>query len=521
MIRPAASLLAVSLLSAPVLEAQFPPLTVPRGRVALELAPRFDTWSRRFRDGTSEPVAADYSPSVVGAGFFPALSDAEARLARVTGQADAILTVGAHSATQLVTVGELGVGLRIGLTSRLTLFGTLPFRRVRVQTTTRFDSTGAGAGFNPADATFGAPGGPTAMLAFFTAFDQAITDLDEAIATGTWAGDPATQAVAAAALAEARSLRDDLFTVMQDPATRSPFLPLASSPAGAALSGRIAALQQQLSGSLGIGGFAAPPPLPTSRLDAGDFTGFLTNPAGPVAGSVSAPVVSTLGDMEVGLAYLLVDRGADSSRATSLRAALHATVRLPSGQLDNPDRFYDLGTGERQPDVEGGMVVDAARGRAALRVAGWYALQLPGNQLRRLGPPHQPIQFANTRAGVRRNPGEVLGVGVFPAYRFTPRFALLAGVEWWTRGEDRYEYAEGQVPVAGAGPESLGLESAASALTVRAGVTWSHPGTHRSGRASAPLDAGLTWERVVAASGGRVPQAESVRALLRVYGRFW
>jgi len=420
-----------------------------------------------------------------------------------------------------VTVGELGLGLRIGITSRLTVFGTLPFRRVRVQTSTRFDSTAATAGFNPADPTFGGPGGPSAMLAFFSAFDQAITDLDDAISSGTWAGDPATQAEAAEALAEARALRDDLFPVMQDPATRSPFLPLAGSAAGSALAGRIAALQQRLAGPLGIGGFTAPPPLPTSRLAPDGFADFLTNPAGPVAGNLSAPIVSTLGDIEVGMAYLLLDRGADSVRATSLRAAVHATVRLPSGQLDNPDRFYDLGTGERQPDVEGGLVVDASRGRAALRLAGWYALQLPGNQLRRLGPPGQPFQYANTRAGVRRDPGEVLGVGIFPAYRFTPRFAVLAGMEWWTRGEDRYEYAAGQVPVAGAGPASLGQESAASAVTLRAGVTWSHPGTHRSGRAGAPLDAGLSWERVVAAAGGRVPQAESVRALLRVYGRFW
>jgi len=77
MTRPAAFLLAVLLLSAPVLEAQFPPLTVPRGRVALELAPRFDSWSRRFRDGTSEPAAADYSRDAIGADFLPALADAD------------------------------------------------------------------------------------------------------------------------------------------------------------------------------------------------------------------------------------------------------------------------------------------------------------------------------------------------------------------------------------------------------------------------------------------------------------
>lgn len=508
-------LLAVLALVPGSLTAQFVPLTLPKGRWGLEFRTYSEIWDHRFLDGVRQPAGTDWTRQAIGANVIPALLDAEAILAEATGVSGKVLNLGGFSAEQITTEREFGLGLSLGVTSRLTLSGMIPFRRVRVRTITSFDSTGATAGFNPADPTFGNGGGTT--VAFFANFDAALAALSEGLTNGRWDDDPTTRALAEATLTEGQALRDGLHDVFVNPATRSVFLPTAGSLAGTALANRIGTLQQRFSEALDIPGFAGLPALPAEPLTTDGFLDFLTNPDGPVAGSTAAPPYTALGDIELGAAYLFVNRPAASPWGTSVRTAVNATVRLRTSRLDNPDRFFDLGTGDRQPDVELGMSTDLARGRAAVRITGWYNMQLPGNQLRRIGPSDQPLQYAHTRAAVRKNPGDVWGVAVLPGYRFTPRFALVTGAIWWHRGTDTYQYAKGQEPVGeDLDPNLLGVGSAASALTLRGGLTWAHPGD-----GGAPVDASVTWERVVSATGGRVPQSETVRAILRVYGRIW
>ncbi|MFN2315497.1 MAG: hypothetical protein ABR551_10690 [Gemmatimonadales bacterium] len=509
-------LLALLATAPSALPAQFAPLTIPRGRFAIELRTYSESWDHRFVGGEKQPAGTDFTRSPIGADFFPALASAEDVLAALSGTPGQILNLGSFSAIQISSQREFGIGLAIGVTSRLTVSGLVPIRRVRVQTITAFDGTDANAGINPTDPALGTPAGAGATISFFASFDAALVTLADRLASGTWDNDPATRAVAEATLADGQALRNGLYDVMVNAATRSPFLPTAGSLAGAALANRISALQTQFSGTLGIDGFTGQPAFATEALTSEGFNDFLTNPQGPVAGSILAPPFTALGDIELGAAYLLLDRPATTRWGQSLRVAANATVRLRTSQLANPDRFFDIGTGDRQPDVELGMTLDASRGRGALRLSGWYNLQLAGNQLRRIGPPSQPVQLANRSAALSKNPGDVIGITILPAYRFTPRFAFLGGVEWWRRGDDDYQYVEGQVPLDGIDPNLLAEESAASALTLRGGLAWSHPGDGGS-----PLDASVTWERVISAGGGRVPQSEIVRAMLRIYGRIW
>jgi hypothetical protein len=509
-------LLAVLATAPSTLPAQFAPLTIPRGRFALELRTYSESWDNRFLGGEKQPAGTDFTRTAIGADFFPALAGPEEVLAALSGTPGQILNLGNFSAIQISSQRQFGIGLAIGVTSRLTVSGLVPIRRVRVQTITDLDATAANAGINPADPALGSPAGAATTLTFFASFDAALVTLADRLAGGTWDNDPAARAVAEATLAEGQVLRDGLYDVMVNAATRSPFLPTAGSLAGAALTNRISALQQQFSTALGIDGFTGQPAFATDTMTNDGFNAFLSNPEGPVAGSVLAPPLTALGDVELGAAYLLLDRSASTPWGGSLRVAANATVRLRTSQLADPDRFFDLGTGDRQPDLEFGMTLDASRGRGALRVSGWYNHQFAGEQVRRIGPPSQPIQSVDRIATLRKKPGDVIGVAILPAYRFTPRFALVGGAEWWRRDADAYQYAEGAVSLDGVDPNLLAVESAASALTLRAGLAWSHPGESGS-----PLDATVTWERVIAAGGGRVPQSEIVRAMLRIYGRIW
>lgn len=515
-----ATLLAGALLPCP-LAAQFIPLTVPRGHVGMELHTGFTSWDERFRNGSAEPAGTDLSRSAIGGDWLPALASADLRLARLTGLSGQSLNAGSYGVTQLTTLGDLGLGLQLGLTSRLTISGVVPIRQIRVQTVAGYDSTGANSGLNPSDPGLGTPEGLSATLAFFLEFDTAIESIENGLASGTWSGSPATEALAISTLADARLMREDLYALLVAADTRSPFIPLGSSASGTTILSRIGEIQGRIGADLGITGFSRQPALPTTQLTSEDWTSYLTNGAGPVAGSLLAPTYMALGDIELGASYLLLDRFRPGARGMQIRTAIKGTVRLRTSRLDDPNRFLDLGTGDRQPDAEATLVTDLAKGRTALRLAGWYTRQFAGNQQRRIGPPSQPIQDLSTLAALRKDPGDMVGAGVFPGYRLTPTLALVAGAEWWTRGADRYSYVEGQPPLEGLDPQSLAIESAASALTVRAGLTFFDSGDRAVGRSGAPVAASVTWERVVAASGGRVPRTESVRATLRIYSRFW
>ena len=75
-------------------------------------------------------------------------------------------------------------------------------------------------------------------------------------------GDPAQRALADATLAQGAQLFSDLFTLLGDPETASPFVPTGGSDAGTALDSRLTELQTTLQTDLGVAGFAASPRFP-------------------------------------------------------------------------------------------------------------------------------------------------------------------------------------------------------------------------------------------------------------------
>jgi hypothetical protein len=67
----------------------------------------------------------------------------------------------------------------------------------------------------------------------------------------------------------------------------------------------------------------------------------------------------------------------------------------------------------------------------------------------------------------------------------------------------------------------LTQETDASATVFSIGVTYANLGALRTGGTGMPVDAGWTYERVIGASGGIVPDVHRVRARFRVYFGVW
>jgi len=512
---PLLSLCCFLLTSTPVV-AQLPPLTVPKGLFRLDLGGRLENWDQAFFDGAKRNAAGDFLRDPATGSWLPALGEVERRLRALTGGPGYSLSLGRTTGSMLVNVGTESIGAAYGLTRRLTLFGTIPIVRVRVQDSITVDSTAATAGFNPANPLFGTANGSAQTAGFFTQLHAILASLSSFIAAGQYDNDPARKALAQATLARGNALATSLQPLLVD----SPFLPIVGTPGAVGLTVSIDSLRTALVAVDQNFRVAGSPALPTVGISQSGLEDFATNPDGSVvAQPFQPPILRSIGDIEVGAAYTWLDHR--PAQGLVVRSVLQGTVRLRTGKLGQADDLFDLATGDRQPDVQGDLVTDLGAGKLGARITARYVLQLPGRQQRRLTPPDQPIAPANTLAAVQRDPGEIVEGSLEPYARIAPHFALVAGVRHWRKGSDKYSYAPNQDSIPGTTPDVLALGSRENGTVLSAALSFVHDGARLDGRRGMPIDAVLRGELVVGSSQGRVPVRQSISLILRLYRKMF
>ncbi|HYF40409.1 MAG TPA: hypothetical protein VD930_12020, partial [Gemmatimonadales bacterium] len=307
--------------------------------------------------------------------------------------------------------------------------------------------------------------------------------------------------------------------LLADPATASPALPTAASPAGTALSARIVALQNTLSTDLGISGFTLTPTLPPSVLTEADFTGLVTG--APIALRLDQSTTTFRGDAELGASLTLIDRWDPGTARGGLRVAVSGLVRLPTGRREQTDRPLDLGTGDAQTDVQVDVVTDLGAGAIGARLSGTYVRQLARTVGARVTSPGQPYVGPDRLRFVRRDPGDVIAIGVLPFFRLARTLALQAGLEHWSRGNDSYVYSSPADALPGIEANLLAQNSKVNATALTAGITYANPGRLRRGGTGLPVDASWRYERILRSGGGRVPDTHVLRGQFRVYFGVW
>ena len=508
-LRPLRALALCFVAAAVPLAAQLPPITVPKGLLRLDFGGRLDNWDQRYLNGVKQDAASDFTRNPVDGLWLSTLGDAETRLRQATGMNALSLSLGKSSSTMLVNIGTASIGAAYGVTRRLTLFGNVPIVRVRVQETFRLDSTDATAGFNPADPVFGTSAGAAQTSVFRSQLTSALTMLSQRLSAGAYDSDPARKAMAQSLVANGGALDDLLINAS--------FLPLAGTPGGAALTSSIEALRTGLvSTDSTLTPVVGLPALPAARISTAAFDDFLTNLDGPIAAdSLSQPVLSYLGDVEVGAAYAWLDHR-PAAGGFQVRSVLQGLVRLRTGKLDLPDAFFDLPTGG-QPAVQGDLVTDLVLGKVGARVTGRYALQLPVRQSRRVAPLDQPFALASSLADVERDPGEIVEGSLEPFVRIGPTLSLVAGVRYWSKQADKYTYAGNQPPIPGVDISVLAADSRENGTALSAALSFVHTGVRRDGSVGLPMDAALRWEMVARSTQGRVPAKQSVSVALRFF----
>ncbi len=503
----------------PVSESQMPPLTVPKGKFRFDLWGEFRDSDQRFFRGTREDLGADFSTTALGSKTFPLLLPAEAQLSTL-GVSGFQYDLGATQATTLVNVGTTGFGLALGITDRLTVFGTVPIARLRIQPTLQLDGTAANAGFNPANPLFGTTAGQDAAALFFNDFGRTLDSLALRITNGFY--DATNQrATAEAALTSGQSLRDNLRAFLLTPGRSSAFLPLASSTAAGALQGTIDAFQSLANGSLSLPSFTTKPLFPSSTLTQDEFVDFLTRVNGPIQAQPFDPIptVSTLGDVEVGATYRLTKPLPGVIRSPALQITAIGLARLPTGTLAVPGQLFGRNIGDHQLDLEGSLVLDLVSSFWGLRATGMYTRQFATDVTRRITSPSQPFTLATSQALVRQDLGDIVSFQASPFLRLAPSLALHAGIRYWRKGSDDYTLLPGQDPTSLPAVTLLGIDSDVSATIFVAGLSFAHTGVGRRGDRKLPLDGSVEFQRIIGTTGGRVSDDRVVRATLRLYGR--
>jgi hypothetical protein len=227
--------------------------------------------------------------------------------------------------------------------------------------------------------------------------------------------------------------------------------------------------------------------------------------------------VTFRGDAEAGAAITLLDHWDLGTHRGGARVAIQGLMRFPTGVVTRSDRLLALGTGDGQTDIEARMTADLGAGNWGVRLEGGYNRQLAANFLVRVAPPSQPFPSVDLLTIVRRDPGDVVDLAVRPFFRLARTLAIQGSVWHWSRGTDAVSYTTAADSIPGVSADVLEQDTKASATVVGIGLTYSHPGGLRPGGNGLPVDAGWTYERVVKAGGGRVPNRHTIRAMFRVY----
>ncbi len=511
------------LLAAPA-AAQLPAIGAPRGVFRLELGAGFANASEQYHDGSLEPWRAQFASPGVGTAYYPELASTQAQVARLSGIGNYQLSIGQAAMTAQASTGTLTLGATLGITPKLSLFGHVPFVRQAVSVDYRLDSLGANAGFNPADPVFGTAAGADSVTTFLLAYQEALDTLGARITAGYYDAVPADLALAQATLASGTAYLAGLDSLYLVAGAATSYVPLAGSAAGLAMADSVAGTQGALT-TLGIPAFTQPLPLPAAAITQPEYNTYLSSFAGPIAARPIDDVSSFLaGDAELGAAYTFIDRWNREGAPGGLRLVGTALLRLPTGSQPFPNDFVSLPTGGGQTDIQASVVADVGGARFGGRFSATYNDQLSYTSDRRVTLPSQPIPWQNRLATVTTDPGNELLLSAMPYWQIAPGLAIVGVVRFWSRGEDAVEYASGAALVAGVSASELAQGTQRSATTLGGGLSYAPTPRCRGTAPCTPplgLDAFWLYEAVVAASGGVVPKAGTVRMGIRWPLRLW
>ncbi len=527
----------LALVNAGTSAAQFPqrstfPLTyvdarvLPRGLLRIGFLPSYAHYDTRFDStGTMEPLGRYLSPDTAGSNFLPSLAAAEAAVRDLTGDSTYRMNMGKVALPLDADVRRFPFDFSVGLTDWLTLGVRVPLVKTRVQGVLALDTANANVGWNQAAIAAGNDAAAAEILELFAELDDAIAYVQDSIAQGGY-GCPSSPRCAAAnaALVQAIRLRDNLAALTGATGTAGslpPVAPLASSSAGTAIRQAISMVAAKLA-SFGAGTInPAFLVLPGSQLDTAGIQTIVTDSAFgydyrlPLA---TPKRVYRLGDIEAFVRIGLL-------RGSRLRAVLTTGVRLPTGYRQQPYHVFNLGTGDKQLDLEGGVEVAWEPGRLGLSGTAIYTRQFADQLPLRWAPPERPIALAAYQYLTDRQLGSVFQAAIYPSLTLSEGFRVYGFAYYYHKTADSYSLPTSVTPVPGTpAAQDIARGSGGQSLSLGGGIAYraTRPQRDTTGtRTALPVEAGMSYQAAFSGSGGLVPKSTVLHLYLRFHAKLF
>ena len=478
-------------------------------------------------DGARQPLGTYFSSDSLGVAQLPFLDPLQSQLRGLTGLNGYLLNIGRSVLTLETSVRSTPLRIDYAPTRRLALSVSVPLVRTRTYAALSGPDTGTAAAATRGNIGLNVAG---ATDAFRSAVDTALRALREQ----AQAGPAALRSQAQGTYDAWRPYLCGLYTLgggnsvdLGSPcfgvngAGPATFLPVSYSEAGDSLSRRLGRAEtdyQTLSAQFAAQGVTLPPltevfPLPDTTLDTNDLRRFFSDGSGVLAGdSLTSFVRTGIGDMELAAWYQLIDRPA-------LRTQLQVLVRLPTGTVDSPDNFIDVGTGDHQTDVEVALRNDLVFGRSLwLHVGGRYGRQMADDLVRRVSPWYLPLAPASSRATVHRQLGDYLSLDLVPNWQLDDAFGVAVGYHFFHQAATQFSYADpADEARIGLPADKLGEGTGVTRMRVGAGVTFSTVKRYAEGHARMPLAVTWSYQNTFWGRGGQVPQDGVMTLQIQLY----
>lgn len=526
-------------------------ITLRKGAIRVGVSTTIADYSRRFgkdtpgrANGSAEPLGIDFSQDTLGATRFPLLLPLQSALRSVTGNANLVLNLGSSSVAAQARIQTMPIVIEAGLTNRLTIGVTVPIVRTLTEVSFGLKQNG-NLGFNPARATDGTATAAAATNAgLVSQLTAARTQLQALITscTANAAANPNCSSILANGPALQSAVNAYATGVAQVYGTSASsggaFVPVSGSGADSAVRNRLAAFRTQLEGYgiTAITATTAGPSRPTALVTPDGIQRVLTDSSfGILSSRLATFDRQSIGDIDVSLKLRLFDSfgsASDTARllpvGVNVRQSIAGVFRIGTGNMSQPERYFDSGRGDGQNDVELASFTDIVVGRRWFTtVLARYTMQLPDQPTMRItDAPTQVFPEQFRERVVNRNLGDRIELSVAPRWIMNDVFSVGAQYLFRAKGADRYT-GTFTVPTAESGLDALvaldagtlNAETSGMEHRIGIGIGFSSVASYVRHRAAVPLEVEYQASKSVAGSGGAVPRMTIHRLQVRVYGR--
>ena len=523
-------------------------LVLPSGVVRFRVLANWTWFNERYGkdtpgrpDGALEQLGVDFTLDTVGVKQFPNLASLQTGLQTLTGNPNWGATLGNTVVNLRDHVVAYPFVFEAGLSKRFSVGILVPY--VHTQSSAFFNVNTSGTqgnlGFNPALAVAAAFTQDTTMFRQFTNAANALAGSLAACQANPAASPScpallAQQANAQSLIASSRAFAGGVNQIY----TTSPFIPIVGTDAQLSIEARVQAFKALYSSFLGAGN-----PITTngpfasqSRLTLRDAQRILSEPPfGIAAAPLTSVSRSHVGDIDIGGKFSVYDSfgGVTAARLSptglNFRSAVGVTFRLPTGQIESPDNFIDIGTGRKATTIEGRWFGDILLGSRF-----WESFILRFNkpfsdtqEMRIIDLPNQELAPIYRRQTVDRKLGNTL------EFETSPRIVLndfLAVSGWYMYRHKQQDHYTGTftIPAAITGfadvnldASTLDLETEQTEHRLGGGISFSNIFSFEQGKAKVPFEVTYLHWQTVKGAGGNQPKFFTDQIQLRLYARIF